>query len=74
MDGIRDIAGNFNGERDRAAVVALPDSPEVPGPMVLDNLDGMAVSDEEIAAVEAFLGLQAAMILREDKPHRSKAI
>lgn len=74
MDGIRDIAGNIDGERDSAAVVELPDSDEVPGPTMLDNLDGMAVSDDEIAAVEAFLGLQAAMILREDKRHRSKAI
>lgn len=53
---------------------ALHCSDTVPAPIALDNLHALPVSDEEIAAVEAFLGLEAAMILGDDQASRRKAI
>jgi hypothetical protein len=41
---------------------------------VTDDLAGLPVSEDEIAVVEAFLGLQGATILSEDTPPLSKAI
>lgn len=74
MDQAVDIAEEIVGERGSATNDLLQGSDPNLGLTVVDNLSSMAVSDEEIAAVEAFLGLQAAMILKENNRSRSKAI
>lgn len=74
MDKKGSIVGNVGGERDSATSEMLQACDPAAPFAVLDNLHAMPVSDEEIAAVEDFLGLQAAMILEEDKRLRNKAI
>jgi hypothetical protein len=69
-----DIAERIEGERRHATDGLLQRSKPNQCAAIVDNLRAMPVSDEEIAAVEAFLGLQAAMILKEDKTNPGRAI
>ena len=74
MDQAGDTVENIDRTRNAAADDVLQGSDPALPLTVVDNLHGMPISDEEIAAVEAFLGLQAATIFGEDKSKRSKAI
>jgi len=68
------IAETIDRERSAATDGLLPCGNLALQLTTMDNLHAMPVTEEEIAAVEAFLGLHAATILANDKSNRSKAL
>ena len=74
MNQAGDIAERIERERRHATDGLLQSSKPDQCAAIVDNLLAMPVSDAEIAAVEAFLGLQAAMIFKEDKSNPGRAI